>query len=1312
MTTLVNNTRRRLIGAGGGGKGSQGGGLSAKEDPDSLRSRSYAHLIDLLSEGQIGGFVHSDRPLRDIYLDGTPVENAGGRVLNDAIINQGSPILTSASANFTNDDLNKWITGAGIPQVPAQTVSTYILSVDSPTQIHMSQNALQSWNPDIVGIAGALNFQNFDFYFLPGVPLQDYLPGFDAEEITTAAGIQIKNQFPWNHTFTDGSIDALRFDIRFPRMEHQDKKTGDIHGTSVELTFEIQSNAGGYVMKIDDTITGKCANPYIRTYKIELEGLAPPWDIRITRVTADTNTQSLANDTYIDSYTEVTYGKLRYTNSAVVGIKMDAEQFSSVPTRTYHVNGIEIPIPANYDPIARTYDTVPGHPGVGPSGAWDGTFKLATSSNPAWCWYAIATNTRWGVGQWIQPANIDIYSLYAIGQYCDQMVSDGFGGQEPRFTCNAYLQVQADAMQVLSDLASCFRGAVFYSNGLLIPLQDKQANAKWMFSPSNVLAGQFVYSGTSRKARHTVAHVSYNDPNQLGKLVQEYVEGDPTLIAQFGIQTLGFTSFATMSRGQAHRAGLWALAAERLLTDTVTFKTGQEGFHCLPGDVINIMDPFRSGSDWQGRLKGTPTTTLLPLDRSVTLAAGHTYYISYYQNDGTMKTVTVLNAPGTVNAISVAALPSAPDAQTLWMMSSDALAPQKFRILSIKATDKATCEIVALQYSDLMYGDLENFSLETTPTSALPDPYSISPPGAITITEVAVNLPAGVTRGLRVDWVPSSSIVKYYQVQYRHESGNWVTLPDTQTTEVTIPAAASGDYDVSVIARNMFGNVSAPVKASFYVYDGNYLSYMRVTGLEIKDQGNNMVFLGADVTFAWRINSDTAAQNIDDLPLPGTQQDPFFSSYECTVWKGAGATAVMVYRELVNVPVFLFTMQKNTTAMVAALGAGTPPIDTFELRVAVVDSYNNVSHPDVIDVSNPAPPAPVILSTLPGYTSVNFQIQNPKLADFAGIRIWQSADPAHVVTDADVPAYSGMSFVIDVPQPQGTTLYYWIAILDHFHTLVASLNLSPRQTVSTQMMIPTDAPPSINPGSQTFATSTVASVGTTINTTTLTSSAAFTASMVNKAVSGPGIPPNTYITAFTDTSHVTISQNASATGTITLLLGLSLAITLPPNKTGYYTTDGTPVQSTSLAWPTISGSPTQLSIFGSTILNVRGVDNTTNIPTKTATYIYTLVSSTGGGGGTTATPVLSYTGTLGGAITVTLTDATAGATIYYIKNSGATTTYAAPFALAASDVIEYWASSAGNADSPHSTFSNIKDTSGGTGSGGRGDTGGGGHLPP
>jgi hypothetical protein len=1307
---MIATRPRRLIGAGGGGKGGGGGGLSAKEDPDSLRSRSYAHIIDLLGEGEFGGFVHSDRPLRDIYLDGTPVENVGGRVLNDAVVTQGSTTLTSATGNFTSADVGKWLTGAGIPQVPAQSSSTKISVVNSSTSITMSQAAFESHNPDIVGIAGALNFQNFDFYFLPGLPTQDYLPGFDAEEITTASGVQIKYAFPWNHTFTDGSIDALRFDIRFPRMEKQDKKTGDIHGTSVELTFEVQSAGGGYVMTIDDTISGKCANPYIRTYKIELGGLAPPWDIRITRITPDTNSQALANDTFIDSFTEVTYGKLRYTNSAVVGIKMDAEQFSSVPTRTYHVNGVKIQVPTNYDPIARTYDTVPGHPGVGPSGAWDGTFKIAWSNNPAWCWFAIATNTRWGLGQWISQSAIDIYSLYAIGQYCDQLVSDGMGGQEPRFTCNVYLQVQADAMQVLSDLASCFRGAVFYSNGLLVPTQDKQVNAKWMFSPANVFGGQFVYSGTSRKARHTVAHVSYNDPTQLGKLVPEYVEGDPNLIAQFGIQTLGFTSFATASRGQAHRAGLWALAAERLLTDTVTFKTGQEGFYCLPGDVINIMDPFRSGSNWQGRFKGTPTTTLLTLDRNVTLAAGHTYYISFYQIDGTMLTVTVLNAPGTTNQIAVTALASAPDPMTLWQISSDALAPQKFRIISMKVMSKTEVEIFALQYSDLMYGDLENFSLETTPTSALPDPFNIQPPGLITVQEVATSLPAGITRALHVSWVASPSQVKYYTVQYRHENGNWVTMPDNQSTACIVPANQSGNYDISIVARNLFNNISAPTKTSFYVYDGNYLSLMRVSGLELKNQGNNMVFIQADAVFSWRINSDTAAVDINDAPLPGTQQDPFFSSYECTVWKGTGSTAVMIYRELVSIPEFTFTMQKNVTAMVSQYGIGSLALDTFELRVAVVDSYNNVSLPDIIDVSNPAPPVPVILGVTASYVSVNFQCQNPKLPDFAGMRIWVSSDPAHVVTDADTPVYNGPDLVVNVPQAQGTTMYYWIAFLDFFHTTVASLNLSAKQTVTTPMMIPTDSPPSCNPGSQTFSITTVAGCSTTINSATLVSSGAFTSAMVGQAVTGGSIPLNTFITAFTDSSHVTMSQQATANGAgITVTLGLSVGITIPTGKTAYYTTDGTPVQSTSPQWPSITGTPTQLSVFGSTILNVRAVD-TNNVPTKTAQYIYTLTGSTGVGGGTTATPVLSYTGTLGSTISVTLTDATSGAAIYYKKNGGVTTSYTAPISLANLDSIEYWATSTGNADSPHSTFINQKDTSGGTGGGGSG--GGGGHLPP
>lgn len=680
------NLRRRLVTASypvirgsGGSKGGSGAGRVAQEDPDSLVSRQYAKLIEAISEGEIAGFFDPDHPLRCIALDGTPVENS--------------------------DD--------------------------------------------------SLNFHDFQVFFLPGTNEQSYLPGFDAAANVTAEGVKVTTTTPWTKRFTTEAIDAIRIDVRFPRLQKQNTTNGDVTGTEVNLLIYIKESANDigsvFVLVVNDIIRGKASNPYVRSYQINLGGIQAPWDIRVVRVTSDHDeTQSIQDDTYIESYSEITYGKLRYPNTAVIGVAINAEQFGNIPSRAYRMKGRIIRVPTNYDPVTRLYATT--GPGT-TNGTWDGTFKLAYSNNPAWCYYDMATHKRYGLGNFLDDSQVNKFALYPIAQYCDANnarpsgttndygpdgkhgIPDGNGGFEPRFMCNLFLQKREDAMKVLTDMTTIFRGMHYFAEGALQPFQDKPRTPDIQIGPANVISGVFNYSGTGRKARHTAALVSWNDQSNYSKLTPEPYE-DADAILKYGYNPIFITNLGCSSQMCARRTGKWALTAERILTDALAFQMGAEGFDLRPGIIAQISDPMRDGADWSGRIKARTSTTLT-LDFQVNLEAinaPYRLYVTVYDlaaEANKVVSVEITNAAGPTSVLTFAPWPGAiqmPDVGTLWQIASTNVEPELFRILNVTPKDEATSDVTALQYRDDLYDFIDvDAALDPPGPNPLPNPNYVIP---------------------------------------------------------------------------------------------------------------------------------------------------------------------------------------------------------------------------------------------------------------------------------------------------------------------------------------------------------------------------------------------------------------------------------------------------------------------------------------------------------------------------------------------------------------------------------------------------------
>lgn len=733
------STLTKIRGAkGGGGKG--GGGGSARvavESPDSLRSRQYARVIDMVSEGEIEGLVGG---LKGVYLDGTPIENADG------------------SQNFT-----------GV------TVST----------------------------------RN-------GTQVQSYLPGFAAVENEVAVSTEVKAATPVVRQITNANIDAARVTISIPQLTYQNTTNGDLSGTSVQIAIDVQNNGGGYVETVSDTISGKTTSRYQRSYRVELAG-SGPWDIRLRRITADSVASNVQNKTYFDSYTEIIDAKLSYPNSAIVGVEVDSAQFNAIPRRGYHIKGIRCSVPSNYDPVTRVY-----------TGVWDGTFDVAWTDNPAWCFYDMITAGRYGLGDFIDADQVDKWALYDIGRYCDELVPNGFGGTEPRFTCNLYLQTREEAYNVISSMASIFRGMAWWASESITAAADKPGDAVALFNAANVVGGAFSYSGASIKARHTVALVSWNDPADQYRQKIEYVE-DAAGIALYGVITSEVLAVGCTSRGQAHRLGRWILYSERLETETVSFRCGMDGTYLAPGAVIQTQDAARAGKRFGGRVVSA-TTTAITIDAAVTIELGKTYTLSTMLPDGTLESRTVSTAPATTATLAVSpAFTAAPQVSAIWVLAASDLTPEVWRVVGLAEVDVGVLEVTALSHRTDKYDAVEqNLLLEPLQTSAVSSiPAS---PANVQIVESLYQTGAEIKTQIAISWDSAAGML--WDVTYRRDDNNWVLLPRMNVSTVVVPDVLPGFVEVRVTAINAIGARSIPSSASANIL-GKTAPPVAVTGFSV-----------------------------------------------------------------------------------------------------------------------------------------------------------------------------------------------------------------------------------------------------------------------------------------------------------------------------------------------------------------------------------------------------------------------------------------------------------------------------------------------
>jgi len=651
--------------------------------------------------------------------------------------------------------------------------------------------------------SGTYNFSGVSYSELTGVADQDPLPGYSGVETEVTVGTQVIFGTPVVRQITDSEADAARIKIRIPALYSQDTATGNVYGSQVFIQFEVQSNGGGYVLASMTNVTnpveinGKTTSPYEVSYRLNLPAGGNPWDIRVTRANAEPGSGQ-QGQSFWSSYTIIKDVKLKHNDTALVGLTVDSSQFgSNLPARAYEIKGIKIQVPDNYNPTLRTY-----------SGVWGGSFTIAYSNNPAWVLYDMIVNKRYGCGENVSASQIDKAALYAIGVYCDEMIDDGFGGVEPRFTFNGVISSQQEAFNVLTALSSCFRGMTYWATASITAAMDAPTDVSKLVTRSNVIGGNLEYSGAALKARHTVAAISYINPDT-GYKPDIVVIEDPDGIAQFGWRQIDTVAYGCTSKGQAYRVGKWILDSEKYETETVTFRAGMDHFDIRPGQIIKVQDPHYAGIRYGGRLSAIASTTVT-LDSSVVLAVGETYSISVTMPDGTIEDRDITDAAGTYTALTIESVFSqTPIVGAVWVITGTDVLPRQFRVLAVRETDKHIIEVSALFYDPDKYDRVEgNITLETPSYSTLPT-GALLPPADLQFLEYLYQSGANIRSAITISWTFSSDArAERYEVGYKAASSSTYQLIGTTSgNSIDLLDTAPGQYDFRVRAIGGLGSL-------------------------------------------------------------------------------------------------------------------------------------------------------------------------------------------------------------------------------------------------------------------------------------------------------------------------------------------------------------------------------------------------------------------------------------------------------------------------------------------------------------------------
>ncbi|EHN0222855.1 DUF1983 domain-containing protein [Escherichia coli] len=668
----------------------------------------------------------------------------------------------------------------------------------------------------IVNEDGSSNFSGITWDFRDGSQDQTPMSGFDFVETPKSVNIQLKKTHYVTVSIDNDEADRVRVIMKFPSLRSIDKKTGDTNGTTVEYKFQIANGDSTFVDVVAEgeksvgiKLTAKKTGVYYRSYELKLPKPGRAYKVRVVRITDDNSSQYLYNDTWVDSIGEIVDTPMNYPNSVLVGLKVNSEQFgSTMPSRSYLVRGLKIRVPSNYNEASNTYD-----------GVWDGTFKLLSSSNPAWILFDLLTNERYGLGQFVSESMIDLGQLYQIGRYCDEEVDDGFGGKEKRFAINTQITSRQDAYRLIQDIAGAFRGMVFWAGGMVNIMQDSPSDPVMMFTNSNVKDGLFTYKGSARKDRPSVALVTYNNKEDGYKQNIEYVE-DQDAMRRYGERKTEVVAFGCTSRGQAHRVGLWLLYTARMESDVITFTAGLDASFLMPGETVLIQNKYRAGKRNSGRIVEF-TKNSITLDAPVSLAKGGCF-IRILNQEGKIVERDVLETGENITKVTFSkALSSAetPVLNGVWTITEPDLEPMRVRIVNIaQGETPGSFDITAVENNPSKYEAIDNGATLIPQNTTVLDP-TYSKPSNLQITEgTYLSSPGNLSVKLTATWEGKSP---EYWISWRRSDennvSNWQSARVTEEQYEIVNVAENGRYDFQLYAVSFNGKKTEIISTVYQV---------------------------------------------------------------------------------------------------------------------------------------------------------------------------------------------------------------------------------------------------------------------------------------------------------------------------------------------------------------------------------------------------------------------------------------------------------------------------------------------------------------
>lgn len=842
-----------------------------------------------------------------------------------------------------------------------------------------------------------------------GTPSQPAMPGFPSASSEVLVGVEVTAAASATRS-VGADADAARVTIGLPQGLYEHKTdSNELVGGTVELAIDKKlSSSGTWAQERRIPISGKTTSPYAESYRVERPVGSGGWDIRVRRITPDNASATLKNNTFWNSFTEIQDLRLEYENTAYVGVAIDAKDLgtSNIPTVGFEVYGLKVRVPSNYNPVTRAY-----------SGVWDGTFKTEWTDNPAWHLYDLLTHPRYGLGQRITDVQVDKYSFYSAAVYNDQLVPDGKGGQQPRFTCNVPIQAREEALRVCQNLAGVMRAKIVWLGGRIALVQDRPTSSVRVLTKANVIDGEFSYASSTVSERFTAVHVTWNDPDANYMQRTSTVEAASDLISRYGYNATEEYAYGCTNEGQAIRFGKWYLDSVHNQTEFAKFKMSLNGFDLTVGDVVTIYDADYSGLQNAGRLLAGSTKTSIKLDRPVTLSPGST--IELRLPDGSFETRSITQTSGTLDTITVTSPFSAAPEEYADYGVTTTVSPRKFRITKITQSEKNVIEIEALLYDANKYNRIElGISVPAPVFSAVPDSVT-SAPTDLTITERVYYVNNVLKRSLLVGWLrPSLGNPTGYKIQYRINGGAWV-YGDCPINYYEVADVPGGLFECRVVAISHVGIKSPALEGEYGVVTtptpGSDL--LPVTGLAASETSTT-TFQSVDLTIQFTNPTGNGTKPIALKDFEVKIIDPNTNNAIRAEYVGPvlpGETQTYTYSYASN-----------------RLDGGGTPRRTVRIEVRCRDANNRTSTATTATFTNPAPDIPSAISITPGIGSNKITYALPTDPDFKGVLVWRGTASNFTLSASTLVYDTTDNYIADNALTKGTTYYYRIAAYDQF----------------------------------------------------------------------------------------------------------------------------------------------------------------------------------------------------------------------------------------------------------------------------------------